>query len=111
MTQKELFDGILAGRMLALVEYRSTVPETVNWRDDSGKAMSMRVVKHTIESGPTSMTVSEIVPDGESLELAAKVPFKKGSSVVLQLETLERVKGSLRARGKLLPYDVPAVKA
>lgn len=92
----------MAGEMLCLVEYRSTEAAIINWRNkETGRPESMPSITHTVESGNTSIKVRERVQDPNWKPEGYVSPFKKGSIVVLHLESLMREKGNVSGSGKL----------
>lgn len=105
MKKEEAFKLFEAGKPVALVEYRGSIPEVINWRDKTtGKAMSMNRLTHNIECGPVSVQVSEIVKDGVPFNPETYVPpFKKGQQCVLLIDSFQRDKGQYKAAGKLEP--------
>jgi len=96
---------INAGELLVAGVYRHSKAEMLNWRDKvSGRAMSAPVLRHTLEFGSETVSVSERVPENTRLE-EIKIPWVKGQRVVLHLEELTRNMGLLSARGSLEPLQ------
>lgn len=109
MKQSEIVAAVLAGRVLAVVEYRGAIGDDLEWRDKrSGAQMKAVIAKHSVEfADGRQLVVSEGMPEGTK-SADVKSTFKKGQRVVLEIETIERVSGFLRARGIFEPLDLPA---
>lgn len=104
MDEKTFVQKIKAGQMLALGEYRHSKAEMLNWRDKTtGRAMSAPILRHTVEFGDNSVSVSERVPEGTKLE-DIKISFVKGQVVVLHIDEVSRNLGMVSARGVLESY-------
>lgn len=99
--KSEIMARIEKGERLIVCEYRSSKLETLNWRDkDTGKSMSAAVVRHTLESGPDSVTVNERT--GNDFDAAKWVPpAKKGQMVALHFTEFKTERGIMSARGNL----------
>lgn len=105
MDEKTFIGRVRAGEILAVGEYRHSKSEMINWRDkQTGRAMSAPVLRHTIEFGNNSVSVSERVPEGVKLE-DIKIPWQKGQMVVLKIEEISRNLGLVSARGSLEPFS------
>jgi len=96
---------VAPGGFYALGEYRGTKAETVNYRDkQTGNRASFSSINHVVETGDQTVTVQERLPDGADIK-AVKPPFKKGQKVLVQVESIERVSGFIRATGTMTPVD------
>jgi hypothetical protein len=112
MTQAELMAGVLEGKLPCMVvEYRSSIGDTVKFRGKTGEMKTAGIVKHTVEFSGGSFAVSGFVEDGtDPVAVAKSVPHKKGQKVVLELSEFVQEKGVISARGRLLPLELPPIK-
>lgn len=99
--KSEIMDRVMRGERVIICEYRSSKMENIAWRDkESGKAMSAAVIRHTLESGPDSVTVNErTAADFDSSKWVA--PAKKGQLVALHFTEFKTERGLMSARGTL----------
>lgn len=105
MTQKEAVEAFLSGKRVAVVEYRSSKAETINWRDkESNKALTAVFLRHNVEMDDITATVNERTAEGFKPE-AYKAPFTKGQKCVLVFSDLTTVKGVTTSRGVLHPLS------
>ncbi len=96
---------MLKGGIYMVGEYRVTKADTVNYRDKvTGKAAKFSSVIHVVETGDTVVHVQARLGDDED-PTKVKAPFPKGQKVLLQVETIERVQGFLRATGTFSPVE------
>jgi len=103
MTQKDLIEAVMSGKLVTVVEYRNFRADTIKVRADGKPTREIPIVEHSIEMGPESVKVAEFLPDGSSLA-GVKQPFAKGAKCVLTVESIFREKGSAKVRGKLEAY-------
>jgi len=104
MTKAQLIEAIMAGATVALVEYRQTKVEVVNYRNkENGRPEQMRKFRHHVEGGGAAFASEERVPEGLSLD-TYKPPFTKGQSCVWHIQSMSKVKGVERNSGELEPY-------
>lgn len=111
MNEKQFLERVRAGEFLAIGEYRHSKTEMIQWRDkQTGRAMTAPILRHTVEFGDSnSVAVSERLPQSiEKLEDVPKPIFKKGQTVVLVIDQLERNLGVVSARGKLEQLELSA---
>lgn len=110
MTEKEFLQRARAGEFVTVGEYRHSKKEMINWRDkQTGRPMTAPVLRHTVECGDNSVTVSERLPDTvQNLEQVPPVPWTKGEMVALLFEGLSKEKGLLTAQGKLERFTTSA---
>lgn len=105
MNEQSFLKRVRAGEFLAVGEYRHSRKEMLNWRDkQTGRAMSAPVLRHTVEFGENSVSVSERVPEGTKLE-DISVSWHKGEAVVLRVEEMTRNLGLVSARGTLEKFE------
>lgn len=106
MKQAQAIDMWNKGHRLLPVEFRSSRLDHIQWRDKtSGKSLDAHILKHTVEAGNDSISVTERTPDGFSPEQWGGPKFKKGERVILQFDALEIERGLISARGTLLPLE------
>lgn len=105
LSEKDAIALFLAGKPVAMGEYRSSEAETIQYRDrETGRAASFPQLRHIVELGNKSVVVSERVGDGfNSAEY--KSPFRKGQRVVVEITSLEVQRGMISVRGMLLPIS------
>lgn len=101
MTEQQAIEKFMTGSPMILVEYRSSKPEEIKYRDkESGKPMVMAKLTHNVEMGSESFPVQERT--GEQFDAATyKPPFVKGQRCVLLLDSFYRDKGNWNVRGRL----------
>lgn len=106
MTEQQAIEKFMAGSPIILVEYRSSKPEEIKYRDkDTGKPMVMAKLTHNVEMGSESFPVQERT--GEQFDaLSYKAPFTKGQRCVLLLDSFYRDKGNWNVRGKLEALEI-----
>lgn len=105
MKRSELLKRIENRERLFVCQYAVFAAAPRTWRDKlTKKEMSAPTVKHTLLSSDGAIAVEEWLPDGTDLT-QVKPPFKMGQNVVLHVESLERVNGSLSARGTISPLE------
>ena len=105
MKKQELIDGIIAGKFLALGEYRSGKVDRIDYRDNkTGQAKTFMKITHHVEVGSMPVIFSEKIPDGVSPE-SIKIPHVKGKMVVCSIQSLSTEKGVTSARGSIEPFD------
>jgi len=102
MNEKEIVARRKKGGIWMLGEYRGGKAETVTYRDKvTGKAAQFSSIVHTIENGDTgAIALQERVSDGADIS-KFQVPFKKGQALIVQVDTIEKVQGFLRATGNM----------
>jgi len=99
MKSAELLKLVLAGRLIAVVEFRKTETDTVRRKaPKAGEQATMPMVKHTVLVNDESFEVTEFLPDGADLK-AVKAPFERGQRVALEIEGMERSKYGNRIQG------------
>jgi len=105
MNQKELQDKLATGVPLAVVEYRNSKCDVVEWRDkESGKMRSFVKLMHSVETATDAFQVSERTDDTFKPD-SYKPPFKKGQRVVLLLDHWAETKGVLNVGGSLVALE------
>lgn len=103
ITMKEAVELFQRGKVVAVGEYRSSKPETIHYRDrESGKAAEFSQLRHTVEFNGESVQVSERVGD-DFKPAEYRAPFKKGDMVLVELQSMEIVRGSISVRGVVHP--------
>jgi len=103
--QNEIVARIVKGGCFFYGDYRAAKAETITYRDKlTGKTASFSTISHRVESGDDAISVQERVPDGADLT-AFKPLYKKGQSVLVHCQTLEKVGGFLRATGSIEPVE------
>jgi hypothetical protein len=91
-----------SGQFCALCEYRLSKAELLIWRDKTnGSSRSAPILRHTVECGQVSVTVTERVGDSVRIE-DIRVPFSKGEACLLVLTELKTERGVISARGQLV---------
>jgi len=111
MDKNTFIQRVLAGASLLSVEYRGWRVDHIEWRDKgSGKAMAANLLKHTVELGPISVSVSQRMPS-DWTGMDYRCPFVKGSRCVLDFTSFSVTRGNYEASGVLEPLvDSPAGK-
>lgn len=104
MNQAELIKTMETGTPCCIVEYRSSVPEAIKWRDGEGRTQIMKRVTHNVESGVKTFQVNESLPEETDVS-QYKAPFQKGQILVWQVTGLSIQKGVKRYNGILTPYQ------
>lgn len=105
MTAKEVQERVLAGTPTAVVEYRGSKCDVIEWRDkESGKMRTFTKLMHNVETEKEAFQVSERTDDSFKPE-AYKPPFKKGQKVVWLIDGLSRAKGVVSASGALVALE------
>lgn len=106
-TQQQAVDAFLRGEQVLCVEYRGSRVEPITYSDKSrgGERVHRNLIKHSIEAGDRSMTVTEWTDDSFKPELF-KPPFVKGARCVLTFTGFDIDKGNIDVRGKLVPMVV-----
>jgi len=94
--------ALLAGQPLLVAEYRRGAAETISYRDKkTGKAASLVVLRHTLETESKSLAVSEFVEVDKIKVETWKQPFAKGTKVVVHLTGLEEKQGATTCKGTI----------
>lgn len=104
MTNNEFQALLDGGAFIAKGEYRSSKAEWVPWRNDKGQEKPFASYRHVVEFGNESVHVNCIAAnktEKDIPEMNNNPPFKKGTPVVLKLQSLTKDKGILSARGEL----------
>lgn len=104
MNQAELIKTMETGAPCCIVEYRSSIPESIKYRDQEGRAQIIKKVTHNVESGVKTFQVDETLPDDTDVA-QYKAPFQKGQMLVWQVTGLSVQKGVKRFKGTLTPYQ------
>jgi len=105
MKRTEAIAKVGGGGVWLIGEYRLSKAETVHYRDKvSGKSASFSSIVHHLETGNEAVSVQERVPDGADLS-KFKAPWNKGQKVLVEVKSLERVGGFLRASGPVETID------
>jgi len=101
MTKKQATEMFQAGKLVAVVEYRSSVVEHIAYRDKvTGRALSFDKITHNVELGALSIAVSERAPEG--LDITKYVPpVKKGTVCLWHVDSYARQNGAYRGSGVL----------
>jgi hypothetical protein len=101
MKQADLLNKINSGTPCAVLEYRSTQVDKIEWRDkESGRQQVMKKATHNCEAGTQALAISEMLPENADLT-TYKPPFQKGQMVVWEVSKLTMEKGVKRLAGKL----------
>lgn len=105
MKESAIMPALMAGKPLLVVEYRSSNPEVITYRDkQTGRSANFKALTHTVELGTASVMVRERV--GDDFDPATyKAPFKKGTRCILHLEGFGRESGVYKAAGVLEPLE------
>lgn len=110
MKKADLIPAMESGKLMMVCEYRSTIAEKIIYRDKkTGQTMAFTKLTHNVERGPDQIGVDERVPEGKLVdpeEIKRKQPFKKGSSVVVHVDSFLRDKGVYKASGVLEALEV-----
>jgi len=94
----ELFRG---GNLVVIAEMRGYTCEDRQWRDKAtGRAVNGTFLVHNVEVGPKAMSLAERLPEGVT-EKNYNWPFKKGESVLIEVEGMEVSKGHTILRGEV----------
>lgn len=92
-----------AGKLCALVEYRSSKAEPIRWRDkDTHMTMNAVTLTHSVETETQTIMVSERVDDNFDWK-DYKAPFTKGQKAIVFFDSVGRNKGVTTLYGKLEP--------
>jgi hypothetical protein len=101
VTEKEAVQMFLTGNPVVLVEYRSSIPEVVEYRNKTtGAPEQFKKVTHNVEMGNLSVQVIERVT-GELNPANYKPQFVKGQKCLMLIEGFQREKGAYKASGSL----------
>lgn len=101
MKTKDLIEKIQAGQLLAVVEYRGTVKDSIPWRDEkTGRTITIKLATHNVEAGETALKITEKLDENTNMDTWSP-PFRKGQKCVWHIETKSRLKGVEKASGKL----------
>ena len=108
LTLVELHERMDKGERWAVGEYRVWKPGTFRGVDKAtGRARVGAVARHTLEFGDISVDIAEFAADGV-VEGDLVKPFEKGARVALEISAWQVEKGSVTARGRIVPVlDVP----
>lgn len=102
MTKQQMLDAFWAGSPILVVEYRSSRVDFIQWMDKATKqSLQAHLLRHTVEAGDKSFTVSERMPKDWTGE-GYKPPFSKGTKCVLEFTSFKTERGITEASGKLL---------
>lgn len=95
-----------SGTLCALVEYRSSKAEPIQWRDkETHMVMRGVTLTHAVESDKGSMMVSERVPEDFNWKEYTS-PFRKGQKVLCLFDSVGRTKGNTTLYGRLEAVSV-----
>jgi len=101
MTKSELYKNVENGACMVVCEYRSSRVDHIGWRDKAtGKSMEADILRHTVEVGDKSVSVSERMPDNWDGKTFT-VPVAKGEKAVLEFSDWRTEKGVTSIRGVL----------
>jgi len=102
MTRKEAIDRFMAGEPLRIGEYRGGEAQPIKWMDrESGKRLESVVVRHYVEFGGKAVLLQgERTPEGYKVS-DFKPLFKKGTAIVVHVESMLVQKGNVSISGQL----------
>lgn len=96
--EAELIGYLKQGNALVIGEFRTSKCDEITFREDGGKRRQAVVIRHTVECGESTVSVSEFAPD-EFKAADFKPPYKKGDRVVVFLAGYVVDKGNVTVRG------------
>jgi len=101
MTQDQAIELFKMGNLVCIAEMRGYSCEDRQWRDkQSGRAVAGTFLVHNIECGNKAMSLAERLPEGVT-EKTYQWPFKKGDTVLIEVEGMEVSKGHTILRGEV----------